>query len=204
MINNMKKTLTTPITSEDLEGIIAGDIIYLNGYIVTCRDTAHRRFIDNEVPIPFDLHGLAVFHAGPIVREHNNGFEMIAIGATTSMRMEKYTYEFIKQTGVKLIVGKGSMKENAQKACKEFKALHVVYPAGCAVLAATQVEEIIRVEWLDLGMPEALYLCEVKDFGPLIVSIDTLGNNLFEINKTKWDTRKEAAIKAIIPHVNYI
>lgn len=64
--------------------------------------------------------------------------------------------------------------------CQKYKALHVVFPAGCAVLAATEVEEIERADWRDLGMPETLWVCRVKEFGPLIVSIDTYGRNLFE------------------------
>jgi L(+)-tartrate dehydratase beta subunit len=200
-----KKILTTPIKAEDLEGIKAGDIIYLNGYIVTCRDVAHRRLIEEKMPLPVDLTGLAIYHAGPIVRPlGDDKFEMISIGATTSMRMEKFEYEFVEQTGVKIIVGKGGMKEGTQKACQDFKALHVVYPAGCATLAATQVVEIERAEWRDLGMPETLWVCKIQEFGPLIVSIDTYGNNLFEENKVVFNNKKELAYESIIPHVRFI
>ncbi len=70
-----------------------------------------------------------------------------------------------------------------EEGCQKFKALHVIFPAGCAVLAATQVEEIEEVHWTELGMPESLWVCRVKEFGPLIVSIDTHGNNLIAENK---------------------
>ena len=81
--------------------------------------------------------------AGPIVRDHGDDkFEMISVGPTTSMRMEKFEYEFVKQTGVRLIVGKGGMGPETARACKDFGALHCVFPAGNAVLAATEVEEI--------------------------------------------------------------
>ena len=91
------------------------------------------------------------------------------------MRMEKFEKEFVEQTGVKVIVGKGGMGPNTEYACKNFKAIHCVFPAGNAVVAATEVEEIVRAEWRDLGMPETLWNCRVKEFGPLIVSIDTEG-----------------------------
>jgi len=120
------------------------------------------------------------------------------------MRMEKFEYDFVKQTGVKLLVGKGGMGPNTEAACKEFKALHVVFPAGCAVLAATQVEEIEQAEWRDLGMPETLWVCRVKEFGPLIVSIDAEGNNLFEENKVIFNQRKAEVYEEIIPHVSFI
>jgi len=200
-----KKILTTPIKAEDLEDIKIGDIIYLNGYLVTCRDVAHRRLIEEGRPLPVDLDGLAIFHAGPIVRPiGGDKFEMISVGPTTSMRMEKFEKEFVEQTGVKLIVGKGGMGTSTVEACSEYKALHVVFPAGCAVLAATKVEEIERAEWRDLGMPETLWVCRVKEFGPLIVSIDTHGRNLFEENKLIFNQKKDEAIEEICKHVSFI
>lgn len=199
------RTLTTPIRAEDLEGIQAGDIIYLDGHLVTCRDVAHRRLIEDNRPLPVNLEGLAIFHAGPIVRPLAGGrFEMVSIGPTTSMRMEKFEKEFVARTGVRLIVGKGGMGPDTEAACREYKALHVVFPAGCAVVAATQVEEIERVEWLDLGMPEALWVCRVRNFGPLVVSIDTAGRNLFEENKVRFNERKDEVLKDICRHVHYI
>lgn len=200
-----KKILTTPISGKDLEDIKIGDIIYLDGYLITCRDVAHRRLIEEKRPLPVDLNGLAIFHAGPIVRAvDDDKYEMVSIGPTTSMRMEKFEKEFIEQTGVKLIVGKGGMGKETEEACQQNKALHVVFPAGCAVLAATQVEEIEDAQWKDLGMPETLWVCRVKEFGPLIVSIDTHGRNLFEENKVVYNQKKEEAIEEICKHVSFI
>ncbi len=83
----------------------------------------------------------------------------------SSMRMEKFEYEFVKEYGVRVTpFGKGGMKENTERACKEFGAIHCVFPAGNAVVAATEVEEIVRAEWRDLGMPETLWNCRVKEF----------------------------------------
>jgi len=201
----MKKILTTPIKDEDLKDIRIGDIIYLNGHIVTCRDVAHRRLIEYGRELPVDLAGGAIFHAGPIVRKlENGGYEMVSIGPTTSMRMEKFEKEFIERTGVKLIVGKGGMGRGTEEGCSTHKALHCVFPAGCAVLAATQVEEIEGAEWMDLGMPETLWVCRVKEFGPLIVSIDTEGRNLFEENKVVFNERKDQQIKEISEKVKFI
>ncbi|PID13998.1 L(+)-tartrate dehydratase subunit beta [Sporosarcina sp. P34] len=200
-----KKVLTTPITDMDLKDIKIGDIIYLSGTIVTCRDVAHRRLIEDKIPLPVDLRGKAIFHAGPIVRSHGNEkFEIISIGPTTSMRMEKFEKEFIEQTGVKLIVGKGGMGKNTEEGCKTHKALHLVFPAGNAVFAATKVEEIKEVHWKDLGMPESLWVCKVKEFGPLIVSIDTEGNNLYEKNKVEFNKRKEEQYELISKQVKFI
>lgn len=200
-----KKILTTPIRSEDLEDIKVGDIIYLTGHIVTCRDVAHRRLIEQKRELPVNLEGGAIFHAGPIIKDlGNDNFQMISIGPTTSMRMEKFEKEFIEQTGVKLIVGKGGMGPNTEAGCKDHKALHVVFPAGCAVVAACQVEEVEAAHWRDLGMPETLWVCRVKEFGPLIVSIDTHGNNLFEQNKIIFNKRKDEVYEEIAAQVKFI
>ncbi|EGO65913.1 L(+)-tartrate dehydratase subunit beta [Acetonema longum] len=201
----MKKVLTTPIKNEDLENITAGDVVYLDGYLITCRDVAHRRLIEYGRKLPVDLKGLAIFHAGPIVaKDENSKWQMVSIGPTTSMRMEKFEKEFIAETGVKLIIGKGGMGPKTEEGCKTYKALHAVFPGGCAVLAATEVEEIEKVEWEDLGMPEALWVSRVKNFGPLIVSIDTKGNNLFEKNKVTFNERKETTVKDICEKVKFI
>mgnify|MGYP003609697990 FL=1 len=122
-----------------------------------------------------NLEGGAIFHAGPLVRKKDDGkFEMVSIGPTTSMRMEKFEREF-KETGVKLIVGKGGMGPETTAGCQEHKAMHAIFPGGCAVLAATLVEEIEAAEWQDLGMPETLWVNRMRKFGPLIISIDTKG-----------------------------
>jgi L(+)-tartrate dehydratase beta subunit len=200
-----KKVLTTPIKDEDLKDIQIGDIIYLTGTLVTCRDVAHRRLIEEKIPLPVDLKGKAIFHAGPIVRDlGNEEYEIVSIGPTTSMRMEKFEKEFIEETGVKLIVGKGGMGKNTEEGCKNHKALHLVFPAGNAVFAATKVEQIREVHWKDLGMPESLWVCEVSEFGPLIVSIDTEGNNIFEENKVEFNKKKEEQYQLISEQVRFI
>ena len=206
-LRNAKKVLTTPVTDQDLADIKIGDIIYLDGDMVTCRDVAHRRLIEGKRQLPVDLHGKAIFHAGPIVRPiegQEDAYEMVSVGPTTSMRMEKFEKEFVEQTGVKIIIGKGGMRENTEYACKTYKAIHCVFPAGCAVVAATEVERIAEHHWDELGMPETLWCCKVKEFGPLIVSIDTEGRNMFEENKVAFNEKKDKAIEEICKHVSFI
>ena len=204
-MRNGKKVLITPVSTEDLKDIKVGDIVYLDGSMTTCRDVAHRRLVEEGRELPVDVRNNAIFHAGPIIRPlENDKFEMVSVGPTTSMRMEKFEYEFVKETGVKVIIGKGGMGPNTERACKEFGAIHCVFPAGNAVVAATEVEEIVRAEWRDLGMPETLWNCRVKEFGPLIVSIDTEGNNMFEKNKVTFNERKDAVYEKISKQVGFI
>ncbi len=88
--------------------------------------------------------------------------------------------------------------------CRTHKAIHAAFPGGCAVVAAKQVEEIERVEWRDLGMPEALWVSRVNGFGPLIISIDAKGNNLFEANKELFNRRKATIVEEIGRQVRFI
>lgn len=199
-----KKVLTTPISADDIKDLKVGDIIYLTGRMVTCRDVAHRRVIEEGLELPVDVKDKAILHAGPIIQETEDGYEMVSVGPTTSMRMEKFEEEFIKETGVRVIIGKGGMGEGTARGCRDNNAIHVVIPAGNAVWAATRVKKIVDAQWKDLGMPETLWVCDVEEFGPLIVSIDSEGNNIFEINKVEYNKRKDKVYEDIIENVHYI
>ncbi len=203
---NGKKVLITPVTEEDLADINVGDVVYLDGSLTTCRDVAHRRVVERGMDMPLDIKGKAIFHAGPIVRPTGGDpdYEIVSVGPTTSMRMEKFEYDFVKKTGVKGIVGKGGMGPNTERACKELKAIHCVFPAGCAVVAANEVNRIVEHHWDELGMPETLWNCDVTEFGPLIVSIDTKGRNIFEENKVEFNKKKDEQYNEIIKHVKFI
>ena len=187
----MKKVLTTPITYDQIKDLSIGDTVYLTGMLATCRDSGHRRVIkDGIYPEHFELKDGAIFHAGPIVGKDADGKQfMVSIGPTTSRRMESLEADFIEKTGVRVVIGKGGMMDKTAEACRKFGAIHCAFPGGCAVVAAQEVEEITGVEWLDFGMPEALWIMRVKEFGPLVVSIDTKGNNLFENNKKVYQAR---------------
>lgn len=202
---NGKKILVTPISTEDLKDIHIGDIVYLTGSLTTCRDVAHRRVVEESRDIPVDVRDNAILHAGPIGRPLEGGrFDMVSVDPTTSMRMEMFEYDFVKTTGVRVIVGKGGMREEIARACREFGAIHCVFPAGNAVAAAVQVEEIIGAEWRDLGMPETLWNCRVKEFGPLIVSIDSEGRNYFAEKKVAYEQLKDEQVKYISQQVRSI
>ena len=123
-----KKILVTPVSAEDLKDIHIGDIVYLTGDITTCRDVAHRRVVEEGREIPVDVRDAAILHAGPIIRPlGDDKYEMVSVGPTTSMRMEKFEYEFVETTGVRVIVGKGGMKENTERACKDAHWYFVCY-----------------------------------------------------------------------------
>ena len=195
---NGRTTLTTPFTEEDIRALRTGDVIYISGDIVTGRDDVHIRAVSEGMDLPAEIRGKALMHAGPIVTgSAEDGYSLVAIGPTTSMRMEKLEYDFIKKTGVRLIIGKGGMGKRTAEACREFGAVHCVLPAGNAVFTALCTEEITDAGWLDLGMAEAFWSIRVRELGPLIVSIDSSGKNLFEEKKKEYASRKEEQLEKI-------
>ncbi|MEM1681889.1 MAG: FumA C-terminus/TtdB family hydratase beta subunit, partial [Sulfolobales archaeon] len=179
----MGRVIHLPTSEEEVLSLKVGEVIYVTGLLVTARDAVHARFLVEGVPLPLNLRGLAILHAGPVMVKSGSKWVCRSIGPTTSMRMEYYEYEFIEKTGVKVVIGKGGMGSKTAEACKKFKAVYAVFPGGCGALGAEAVEEVVGVEWLDLGIPEALWILKVNELGPLVVTIDAYGNNLTELVK---------------------
>jgi fumarate hydratase subunit beta len=195
--------LKTPIPEKEIRQLRVNDVIYITGLIVTARDQAHRRaleYIKSGKPLPINLEGLALYHCGPLVRREDNEWFVLAAGPTTSTRMEYFEAELIKNFKVRVVVGKGGMGEKTTEAMKKYGAVYGVFTGGAAVLAAKLVKNVRSVEWLDLGVPEALWVLEVENFGPLIVAIDSHGNNLFIEAARKVEERKTQIYKMLGLH----
>lgn len=192
--------LQTPVQDYNIAELRAGDIVYLSGKIFTARDMAHlklKQYIDNHKEFGEDFQGGVLFHAGPIVEwdARSQNYYLKAIGPTTSIRMEPYS-DMIGKLGIKTVIGKGGMGEMTSAAMKRHTMVYLLAAHGCAAIHTQKITKIIKQYWLDeVGMPEALWVMECKDFGPLIVGIDSTGRNLFE------ETRKysQAAIIAKYP-----
>ena len=186
--------LETPISEEDVRKLKVNDVVYVTGTMVTARDQAHRRALEmvkDGKQIPVDLKGLAVFHCGPIVKKEGDKWIAVAAGPTTSTRMDIFEDEFIKAFGVRVIIGKGGMGRRTTEAMKKYGAVYGAFTGGAAVLAAKTIKNVRSVEWYDLGVPEAMWVFEVEDFGPLAISIDSHGNNLFEDIKRQVEENKQ-------------
>lgn len=176
------------MTSTVIAELRIGDVVYLSGRVFTARDMAHirimehlkegRHFVEN-------LKGAVIFHAGPVVKIENGERKVIVIGPTTSMRMEPFSESIFGKLGVKALIGKGGMGENTQKALTKYGGVYLLSPPGCAVIQAKCVQKILRVHWTDLGMPEAIWVLELKDLGPLVVAMDSHGKSIFKEVKEK-------------------
>jgi fumarate hydratase subunit beta len=173
----MEVRLKTPLQAEDTAQLTIGDTVYISGTIYTARDSAHKRIVEQGSPVNLD--GAVIFHAGPIIRKENNDYRMVAIGPTTSTRMNPYQSEVLDK-GVKAVIGKGGMDDKTQAALQRNRAVFLAAVGGCAALYVKSILKVKNVNWLDLGIPEAVWELEVQNFGPLFVTMDSQGGNLYE------------------------
>ena len=195
----LKKRLSTPIREEEIKRLQVGDVVYLTGEIYTARDKAHQRIIEYEstdaeaeMPIP---KGAVLYHCGPLVRKKSDGnWEIIAAGPTTSSRMEVTTPAIIEKLRIHAIIGKGGMGISTRAAMQRYGCVYFAMTGGAAVLAATCIKKVKAVYWTDLGMAEAVWHLLVKDFGPLVVSMDTSGKSLYEEITEKAQIKVRASI----------
>ena len=174
--------LKTPVSEEAIRRLKVNDVLYLTGTVVAARDQAHKRALDYAAQgkqLPVNLDGLAVYHCGPVMRKQGEEWVAVAAGPTTSTRLEPVTAEFVERFKVRVIIGKGGMGEKTAAALEKHGAVYCAFTGGAAVLAAKAIKRVQRVEWLDLGAPEAMWVFEVEEFGPLLVAIDAHGGSLF-------------------------
>jgi fumarate hydratase subunit beta len=187
--------LKTPIPEEQIRKLRVNDVVYVTGTVVTARDQAHSRalqFHKEGKQLPVNLEGAAVFHCGPIVKKEGDKWAVVAAGPTTSTRMDIFEDEFIKNFKVRVVIGKGGMGKRTTDAMQKYGAIYGAFTGGAGVLAAKAIKEVKAVEWYDLGMPEALWIFEVEEFGPLTVAIDSHGNNIYEdVKKVTEENRKK-------------
>jgi fumarate hydratase subunit beta len=187
--------LKTPISEEQIRKLKVNDVLYVTGTVVTARDQAHRRALEyfkEGKSLPLNLYGLVVFHCGPVVAKQGDKWIAVAAGPTTSTRMDLFEDEFIKDFKVRVVIGKGGMGKRTTDAMQKYGAIYGAFTGGAAVLAAKAIKNVRGVEWFDLGVPEAMWIFEVEEFGPLTVAIDSHGNNLFtDIQKSVEENKQK-------------
>ena len=176
--------LNTPISKEDILKLRVRDIVYLSGTICTSRDGSHRRMLEKvkegkEYDIPKEiLENGVIFHCGPVIAKDSDQWCINAAGPTTSSRFTNDAAFLVDQGIIKVAIGKGTMGGKMVKALRG-KGVYLEAVGGCAVTYQKMIKQT-RVHWLDLGYPEAVWVFDVSDFGPLMVGIDSQGNSLVE------------------------
>lgn len=179
----MKREILLPAPPDLVRELHIGDQLYLSGTLFTARDAAHRLLLalqDKGEEVPFDSAGLPLCHCGPLMRKVEETGHVISAGPTTSMRMEPLEARFLSLFGTKIIIGKGGMGPATQAALEREGAVYTHYTGGAGALATVAIERVERVLFLqELGMVEAIWLLRVKRFGPLLVTMDSTGENLY-------------------------
>lgn len=172
------KRLTTPLTTEQIRDLQAGDRVTISGIIYTGRDAAHNRLtqaLADKKALPVDLAGQVIYYVGPCPARP--GQVIGSCGPTTSGRVDKYTPSLL-DLGLLGMIGKGPRSAAVIAKMKEVGAVYFAAIGGTGTLLARRVKKAEVVAYGDLG-PEAMYCLEVEDF-PCIVAIDCQGNNLYQ------------------------
>ncbi len=177
------KVITLPLSRRDVLSLAVGEMVLINGQIVTGRDSLHK-FLFDEKPslkkIPFNFEGTILYHCGPIIKKTAKGFELIAGGPTTSMRVEMYEHQIISEYGLRGIMGKGGMGKQTLNALKKNGCVYLHTIGGAAIYLADRVKRVVGVWKLEeFGMAEAMWVFDVEDF-PAIVTMDAHGRSLHE------------------------
>lgn len=180
----MKKTLTTPLTTEDLKDLKSGDDVYITGYIYTARDAAHARLIEllnKGEELPFDPKGAVIYYVGPAPAKP--GKPIGSAGPTTSYRMDSYTPPLLDM-GLKGMIGKGKRDQEVKDSIVENKAIYFAAIGGAAALIAKAIKSVEIIAYEDLGA-EAIRKLYVEDF-PVTVINDSHGNDLYQLGRKDY------------------
>ncbi len=169
-----EKVLRAPITEAQIRELKVGDVVLISGDMYTGRDAVHAHLMNNAPPA--DLNGAVLYHCGPVVLK-NGHYQIKAAGPTTSIREEPYQGDIIKRYGVRAVIGKGGMGAKTLAAMKDFGAVYLNAIGGAAQYYAKCIDEVIDVNLLEFGIPEAMWHLRVTDF-PAIVTMDAHGNSL--------------------------
>jgi L(+)-tartrate dehydratase beta subunit len=191
-----------PITEAQARALRVNDTVTLNGILYGIRDATQIHMFDRGRKTRFDLRGHAVIHTAPNVRKVDRsaqfptGYAPVCIGTTTSDRMERFTAPLMRQCGVRLVIGKGGLREGSAAAFGELGGAYLAIIGGTAALETTWIEAIEDVDLDDLN-PESLWKFRVRGFGPLVVAMDSHGESLYSKVKSAAQQRRGEALRQL-------
>lgn len=185
----MERKISAPIKKEELITLHAGDYVYISGTIYSARDAAHKRMYETMLEgkeIPFSLEDNIIYYLGPTPAKE--GQVIGSAGPTTSSRMDKYT-PFLLENGLNGMIGKGKRNQEVIDAIVKNKAVYFAAVGGAGALLSKCIKKSEIIAYEDLGT-EAIRKMEVENF-PVIVVIDSYGNNLYETAVTSYRNNLE-------------
>ena len=193
---------TMPVDDAQVRKLKAGDTVTINGTLFGIRDATQIHMFDRGRKTRFDMKGHAVIHTAPNVRRIDNAptgtprYAPICVGTTTSERMERFTRPLMREYGVRFVIGKGGLGKASAEAFAEMGGCYLAIIGGTAALETTWIEEIEDVDLDDLN-PESLWKFRVKNFGPLLVGMDSHGGSLYDAVRATAAERRAAALAAM-------
>jgi L(+)-tartrate dehydratase beta subunit len=194
--------LDTPLTEAQVRALKVNDTVTLNGTLYGIRDATQIHMFDRGRKTRFDLSGHAVIHTAPNVKkvaksaQFPTGYAPVCIGTTTSDRMERFTRPLMQQNGVRIIIGKGGLREGSLAAFGELGGAYLAIIGGTAALETTWIEAIEDVDLDDLN-PESLWKFRIKGFGPLLVAMDSHGESLYTRIRRSAQERRAGALASL-------
>jgi len=184
--------LNVPQENARVAEVRVGDILYVTGDIAIARDQAHKRLMETFTP---ELVGLPIFHCGPIARKIGDEWKIVAGGPTTSTRMDALTPPILQKYLTKIIIGKGGLGEVGKKGLVGFGAVYSEFTGGASALAVSKIVRVKKRLHEDLGPTELVWIWEVKEFGPLLVTQDHQGNDLKKVVTIEANSKLETIVK---------
>lgn len=191
-----------PVTETQVRSLRVNDTVTLQRTLFGIRDATQIHLFDRGRRTRFDLQGQAVIHTAPNVRKvepddaHPAGYAPVCIGTTTSDRMERFTRPLMQREGVRLIIGKGGLREDSAKAFAELGGAYLAIVGGTAALETTWIEQIEGVDLDDLN-PESLWQFRIRDFGPLLVAMDSHGGSLYSVVRDDAQARRAQVLASL-------
>ena len=192
----MHYEFTPPLTEEDARKLQVNDTVTLRGTLFGIRDATHIHMFDRGRRTRFDMRGHAVIHTAPNVRKTESGYVPVCVGTTTSDRMERFTRPLMAEYGVRLIIGKGGLRQDSLDSFVKMGGAYLAIIGGTAALETTWVEAIEDVDLDDLH-PESLWKFRVNGFGPLLVAMDSRGESLYSQVKAAAQHKRAEALKRL-------
>ena len=194
--------LSAPLSEAEVRKLRINDTVTLNGTLYGIRDATQIHMFDRGRRTRFDLREQAVIHTAPNVKKvekspaHPAGYAPVCIGTTTSDRMERFTRPLLREYGVRLLIGKGGLREESLKSFSEMGGAYLAIIGGTAALETTWVEAIEDVDLDDLN-PESLWKFRVRGFGPLLVAMDSHGESIYVKVNAAARARRAAALRRL-------
>jgi L(+)-tartrate dehydratase beta subunit len=194
--------LAPPVTETQTRALRIGDTVTLNGTLFGIRDATHIHLFDRGRKTRFDLTGHALLHTAPNVKkvppssDYPAGYAPLCVGTTTSARMERFTRPLMQQYGVRVIIGKGGLGRASLDAFRDLGGVYLAVIGGTAALETTWIEAIEDVDLDDLN-PESLWKFRVREFGPLLVGMDSADGSLYRDVDGAARSKREAVLRSL-------